>query len=222
MPLTISEKRDGVDERRRGDDPHAARVRAAIPVVGRLVVHRRHQGLHLGAVRDDDEGDLLSLEVLLDEHPPARLAELPVHHDRFDDLLGLVRAGADNDSLAGGQPLGLDDQRKEELAGLQDAHRLGRRLGHLEPRRGDPVPVHELLGEDLAPLELGGLLVGAEDAESAALEFVDDAEGQRQLRPDDGQVYAVFGGEAGQPLDIRFLDRDVLPDLLGARVAGGE
>ena len=68
------------------------------------------------------------------------------------------------------------------------------------------MPLHELLGENLAGLQLGGLAAGSENAQTALLEFVDEAQRQGDLRADDRQVDAGLKGEIGQPLDVRVGD----------------
>ena len=48
-------------------------------------------------------------------------------------------------------------------------------------------------------LDFGGFLAGAENSEAVLLKEVDDAVGERLLRPDDGKVDAVVFGEFKQP-----------------------
>ena len=85
--------------------------------------------------------------------------------------------------------------------------------------RRDARLAHQLLGEDLAPLELGGVLARAEDPQPLALEGVDDPEGQRLLGPDDRQPDPLALGELDQAAGVVRLDRDVLGVERRARVA---
>ena len=104
---------------------------------------------------------------------------------------------ADDDALAGGQTVGLDHERRADRADVG-----ARRAGVGEGARGggrDAVAAHQLLGEDLAALELGGGAAGAEDPQPVRLEEVDDAGGQRRLGADDGQVDRALAGEGEQP-----------------------
>ena len=71
-----------------------------------------------------------------------------------------------------------------------------------ELRRRDAVPRHELLGEDLAALELGRGLARTEDAQAPVLELVHDPQRERQLGSDDRQIDAELGGEPGQLVDL--------------------
>src|SRR3990172_4438126 len=57
----------------------------------------------------------------------------------------------------------------------------------MEARRGNLVPFEEILGEGLAPLELGGGAVRTEDREAAAPKLIRQAKNERELRADDGE-----------------------------------
>ena len=85
--------------------------------------------------------------------------------------------------------------------------------------RRDAGLAHQLLGEDLAPLQLGGVLARAEDPQALALEGVDDAVGQRLLGADDRQADPLALGELDQAAEVVRLDRDVLRVEGRARVA---
>ncbi len=76
-------------------------------------------------------------------------------------------------------------------------------------RRDARLP-HQLLGEDLAPFQLGGGPARAEDPQPLALEGVDDPEGQRLLGPDDRQADPFSLGELDQGPGVAGLDRHVL------------
>ncbi len=209
------------DLRRRGDGAHAAGVRPLVAFQGLLVVHGGGQREDALAVADDHERHLLAAEEFLDHHLVPRLAEFPLEHDLLDGLVGLFLLAADVDALAGGQAVGLDHQR--ELGAGKIVQRFGGGMDHLEVGGGDVVLAHELLGERLGGLDHGRLLGGAEDLQVAAVELVDDAQRQRLLRPDHGQVDLLLLGEIGQLDDAGGLDVDQLGQLLHARVArGGE
>jgi hypothetical protein len=57
---------------------------------------------------------------------------------------------------------------------------------------GDIIFLHQLFGEHLAGLNLGGIFCWAEDMPGPDEEFVGNASGQRCFRADDSQVYPVF------------------------------
>ena len=76
-------------------------------------------------------------------------------------------------------------------------------------RRDARLP-HQLLGEDLASLQLGGFLPGPENPQSLALKDVDDSLGQRLFRADHRQADSLPLGELEQAPVIAGLDRHVL------------
>ncbi len=67
---------------------------------------------------------------------------------------------------------------------------------------GNAVPRHEALGEVLGAFQLRGGLGGAEDAQAAGAEDIDDAGRQRRFRADHGQVDVFLLGEIGQGVDV--------------------
>ena len=93
-------------------------------------------------------------------------------------------------------------------------------MGDGEPRRRDVVALHELLGEHLAALELGGLLARPEDGQPAAGELVGQPQGERQLRADHGQVDLHLAGELGELGHVLDLDRHPVGHRADAGVAG--
>ena len=67
--------------------------------------------------------------------------------------------------------------------------------GGVEAGGGNVVPGEEVLGEDLAALELCGCLDRTEDGAAGGAEVVDDAIDEGRLGADDGEVYVVIGGK---------------------------
>jgi hypothetical protein len=90
----------------------------------------------------------------------------------------------------------------------------------MEARRGNFVPFEEILGEGLASFELGGGAVRTEDREAAALELVDQAQDERELRPDDGQSDRKLLREVRELHDVRGLDGDRVRERADPGVAG--
>ena len=96
---------------------------------------------------------------------------------------------ADDDALARGQAVGLEDDRTAELARAPgspgpcppSSATLNRPVGML-------CRSMNCLAKTLLPSSSAALLRRAEDAQAPLLELVDDAQGQRDLRADDGQV----------------------------------
>ena len=80
---------------------------------------------------------------------------------------------------------------------------------------------HEIFGEGLAGLELCGVLGGAEDAEAALLELVDEAEGQGEFGADDGQGGPLAFGYCEHCGEVSAIDGDAAGEGGDASVAGG-
>ena len=124
---------------------------------------------------------------------------------------------ADEDALAGGKTISFDDDGRVEVA--ESLFELGGGGANCVFGRGNLVALHELLGEGLAGFEAGGGLSGSEDAETAGLESVNDAEGERQLGSHDGEG-GLFGfDEANGVVDALDIDGDAAGDLGDAAVA---
>ena len=81
------------------------------------------------------------------------------------------------------------------------------------------MAVHEPLGESLGRFELGGLAVGAPDAQAVAAEQVDDAQGQGVVRAHDGQVGPVLLGKGQQAGKVVGGQGDVLDGDAAGRQA---
>ena len=79
--------------------------------------------------------------------------------------------------------------------------------------------MQEALGEAFAAFEHGGGARGAEDAQAALKQRVDDAERERQLRSDDGEG-GLFGfGQADHGGKVFEVDWNAARDLRHAAVA---
>ena len=122
---------------------------------------------HLGAV-----------EVLLDHDPVAgrRVGERR------------VAVVGDDDALAGGEAVVLDDVRRPELVERGGGLVGGR--ADVRPRGRDAGRGHHLLGERLGALEPGGLGRRAEAGDAGGAHGVGDPGDQRRLGPDHDQVDA--------------------------------
>ena len=110
------------------------------------------------------------------------------------------KAHGDDDALAGGQAVGLDDNR---CALLVDVGMCCGRLGKsLEPSGRNVVARHEALGEILGGFELGSFLRRAKDLQATGTENVHHAGRQRRLGPDDRGMDLLALGIIGQRLDV--------------------
>ena len=101
----------------------------------------------------------------------------------FDRRVRIVFAHRDDDTLAGREAIGLDDDR---CAARCDECMRGRGLGERSiRRRRNAVPRHERLREILRALETRGRARRSEDAESSLAKCIDDAGGKRGLGAND-------------------------------------
>ena len=75
---------------------------------------------------------------------------------------------------------------------------------------GMPCCSMKMLREDFGGLELGGFLVRPPDAQAVLPEQIHDAQRQRIVRPDDGEVGAVLPGEGAQAGQVFGAELDAL------------
>ena len=97
--------------RRRRIGAHAAGVRAGVAVADALVVLRRAERQRGLAVAQAEEARLLAIEEFLDHHLGAGSAE-GAAESRLDRGQRLVDRHGDGHALAGGEAVGLDDDRR--------------------------------------------------------------------------------------------------------------
>ena len=93
-------------------------------------------------------------------------------------------------ALAGGQAVGLDDQRVAEFSRANRSQRVGSGRADAVARGRHRVALHEILRERLAGFELRRRLRRTEDAAALGFETVGKARGQRRFGADDGQIDA--------------------------------
>ena len=101
---------------------------------------------------------------------------------------GFAAIGRDDDALAGREAVGLDHDRKAELAAASTARASAAVVAHAVARGRNAVARHEALREDLAALELRRGARRTEDAQPARRKEIDDAAIERQLGTDDGEI----------------------------------
>ena len=139
--------------------------------------------------------------------------------DAVDGVERLVAIVADDDAFAGGQAVGLDDDRR--VVAIVEIGRGGAGIAKDAVVGGRDVGVaQQVLAEDLARFQLGGGLRRAERLQAGLRERVDDAGGERRFGADDREVDLVLLREVEQALDVGRGDVDVLGVLSGAGVAG--
>ena len=104
--------------------------------------------------------------------------------------------------------------------GFDVVYRVLRLVKDLVSGGGDAVFLHELLREDLAALDDGGVLSRTEGSESLFLEPVDHAEHQRVVGRDEDDVRLQLLSGFDDAFDVCRFDRQVLADGGGSAVAG--
>ncbi len=176
----------GVIKRRRGIAAHTARIRPFIAVKDTLIVAGRDGGNNGLAIGKDEEAHLPAVQILLDNDTVAGRPERFALHHAGKGFLSLIDRFGDDDPFSLRQAIGLDDDGRFLLL---DIFTGGLIIGEGSAAgAGNAVPLHQVFGEDLAPLYLGGGSGRTKDGHTGGLKAVDDAGGQRRLRADDRQV----------------------------------
>ena len=104
----------GRNNGRRAVGAHAAGVRAPVAVEDALVVLRTRQQDGVLAVNHREDGTLFSVKELLDQDLRAGGAELVGDEHVVDRGLGVRHCLGDDNALAGGQSVRLDDNGQPE------------------------------------------------------------------------------------------------------------
>ena len=134
--------------------------------------------------------------------------------------LGLLLVLGDDHALAQGQAVGLDDSRVLAL-GL-DVLQSGGGVGKdLIPRGGDAVLLHQVLGEHLAGLNLGGGGVGAKAGDTRGLQEIHHAGGQGVVRGHKHQIHLLLLGQGQHALLVHGVYREARCVPADAPVARG-
>ncbi len=197
--------RHGVRDQRAGrEGSHAAGVRPLVAVERPLVILRRRQDPRAHAIGQDEERGLAPAQELLDDHPCSGAAEAAVDHHVPHGGLRLPAVGRDDDPLAGGQTVGLDDHRVAEAAPAQHVKGVGRARARGVAGGGNAAVGHQALRKGLAGFDLGRRPGRAAGAAASGGQLVHEAGRQGALRTDDGQVDPLaldegqdVGGAAG-------------------------
>ena len=187
----------------RRERAHAAGVRAGVAVAEPLEVLRgRERRPRRVAVAEREQRDLLALEQLLD-HERRRRTRPPARRPASSSVL----RPADEDALAGREPVGLDHARRP-----RDGERCAR-SARRPPRITSLANVFE-------PSMPRRRRARPEDGDPAAPELVADAGDERRLGPDHDEVDVERAGEREQALAVVRAHRMALPERGDARVAG--
>ena len=127
------------------------------------------------------------------------------------------RVCGDDHALAGGQPVGLDDDGQA----LRGHIRLGggRVVEAAIGRRGDAVFGAEILGEAFGAFELGGGARRTEHLDAGRFEIVGEPGDERRLGPDHHQADVLLPAEADHRRMIRQVERHAVGDRFDPRIA---
>ena len=173
------------------------------------------------AVAEHHEGGFLALEIFLDYNARAGLSQAAAEH-HVDGVLRLHDGIGDHDSLASGQAVGLDHDRRGVGAGLRP--HIGVSCGRVgETRVGggrNPVGFAQVLGKTLGAFQPCGGLARAEGPDSGGGKIVDDAGAQRPLRSDHDQIDRARPAEFDHRRMIGGIERQQFGLVRDAGVAG--
>ena len=207
----------GIEHGIGGVDAHAAGVGAGVALADALVVLRGNKRRDVLAVAKAEEADLVAFKELLDHDLALRLAQQRAREQPLGGLSGDVARGADDDAFARGQPVGFDhDRRMKDFDGFFN---FGRGGADGVVGGGNVVALQKALGEALAGFQHGCGARGAEDAQAALLQRIDNAQRERQLGADDGEGGLLGLGQADHGGEVFEIDRDAARNLRHAAVA---
>ena len=182
------------------------------------MIHGGHHGHHGLPVGEGQDGDLRSGEKLLNDHPAAALTEHALLHHGDNGLPGLLPGLGDDDALTQGQTVGLDhDGHFRRFQILQGRRRI---VKALIGGGGDAVLLHQVLGKNLAALNLGRRGPGAEAGDAFFVQRVHRPQHQGVVRGHHGVVHLLLHGKSHNALDVLGPDGDALRIRGDAAVAG--
>jgi hypothetical protein len=177
-----------------------------IAVVATLMVLRSGERQHSLIARDHDEADFLAAQEFFDHDGVTGAAETAAEHagGRFDRRLV---GRADDDALAGREPVGLDDH------GQSLCPDIGRIEGVFVERRVArcryTVAFEEILGKRLRPFQARRGPGGTKARATCGGEAIDDAGDQRTFGTYDGECDFLARRKLEQGLDIVGRDVDI-------------
>src|SRR5258708_36226356 len=185
------------------------------------MVLRRGERQYALIAGDDDEADFFAGQKFLDDYGLTGAAETAAEH-AGGGLDGRLVGLADDDALAGREPVGLDDHGQAlcpDIVGIEGVFGKGG-----VARGWYAVALQEILGVRLRPFQARRGAGGAEASAASRGEAIDDTGNQRTFGTDDGESDVLTRRECEQGVDIIGRDGDVADLGLerGARVAGSD
>ena len=139
-------------------------------------------------VGDDEERHLGSGQHLFKHDAGAGVTEAAIDHRGIHGSFGSRAIGCHDDALAACQSVGLHHECIAKLAGADGSQRLVCGHAHAIVRGRHVMPLHEVLSEGLAGLELCGSPGRAEYQPAFGGEPVGQPAAERGFRADHGQV----------------------------------
>ena len=175
----------GAHQAVRGVGSHAAGVGASVSLADALVVLRGGQRYGVFAVAESEERQLFAVKELFEDKLFFGGAEQCAGEYLRGGFFGLGVGVAEDYALASGESVSLDDDRCTEAR--EFATEVFERAADGVGGGGNRVALHELLGEGFAGLQARGGLRGAEDAQAAAFELIDQAKREWKFGANDGE-----------------------------------
>lgn len=191
---------------------HAAGVGALVAVECALEVLRGSQRDRRGAVAQNEQRHLGAVKEVLNDNP------VGLSQTGAGVCQSLVSVRCDDNALARGQTVGLDDVRGAEAVKGLFAFGQGPRGDRL--RCGNPGGLHDLLGKGLRTFELRGGSIGAKDSDPSLPQSIANAGNQGRFRADDHEVNSEFLCESHDRLGIGHRHTADFAFLCHPRVAG--
>ena len=182
------------------------------------MVHGRDHGHHGLAVGKGQDGHLGTGEELLDDDTAAAFTENFVLQHGAQGIFGLLAGLGDDDALAQGQAVGLDDRGNGRV--LDVRQRLFQVGEHRVGGGGDVVFLHQPLGKHLAALDDGGVFPGAEHGDAQLFQLIGTAQHQGVVGSHHGKADVMVFGEVHDAADVRGGDAGALGIGGDAAVAG--
>ena len=149
-----------------------------------------------------------ALEKFLDDDLGAGRAEGFAHHDFVHGFFRFSLIPANQNTFAEREAIGFHHALAAERSAKSFRRRHVRKCSRR--RRRDAVFLHELLRENLGRFELRGLLVHAPNFPTVLLKQIHDAQRERVVRADHGEINFIFLRECEQFRQIFGADIDAL------------
>jgi len=143
------------------------------------------------AVDDGNEAGFLTGQEFLDNDAAAGFTErISLQHVAYG-ALGLGLGLRNDNALAGGKAVRLDDDRRALFGNISER---GFDFGEGSiAGRWDLVPRHEFFRKGLGAFQLRGIFLRTETAQTCSCKAVDDTGNKRRLGADDCQINVFFG-----------------------------